>query len=266
MLAVCGWLAGVAGPANAASPWLLSEGMSKLSSSVYYSTADAYWDRDGVRHQGDCRSNNWSLNEHYEYGYSYYHTLFAEATVVDKACGPEQVGGVGDLRLGVRGRLNLYQNGKAWEASVIVPSGYSRDRPARLGYGRFGVEVGFAMRFGVREQTRSHGEYGASVRLWEGPPADQTQAYLKWSQQLSAAWDGWVKMEGNFSLRNAKEEPIESLDYNRLSDYDVVRLGLGLQWTPRRMWSVDFALYYDLWGRNTGCGTGVGISVSRTWE
>ncbi|MDH4322161.1 MAG: transporter [Desulfobulbaceae bacterium] len=248
----------------AAGAWMRSEGESHYSATLDYSASTDYWDSDGVRRDAGHRFESWNLSQQYEYGYSYYRTLYAAADLIQKKGEAGSAAGLGDLRLGMRGRLNRNENGRTWEAGVIIPSGYARDRQVRLGYGRFGVEVGLAMRF--LDRPRSHAETGVTVRLWEGPPAGQVRPYLKWTQQLTAKWEGWGELLGDFSLGNGKVESNTALGYDQLPEYDVLKAGLGVKYALPKDWSVGFGLYCDLWGRNVGSGVGGNVSVSRTWK
>ncbi len=247
----------------AAGSWLLSQGENQYTSSLSYSTSTAYWDSSGVLHESGQRSHSWSVNQRYEYGYSYYRTLYLSTDLIHKTSGSGSVSGLGDLMLGVRGRLNRYRNGLAWEAGVIVPTGYSRDRRIRLGYGRFGFEVALAMRFLGR--AKSHAEVEVKVRHWQGPPADQFRPSLKWVRQLTPNWNGWGEIQGVFSFGNGQLESIPGIDYDRLPEYDVIRVGLGVKHAFRRRWSLGLGLYWNVWGRNAGKSVGGDVSVSRSW-
>ncbi|WP_287963123.1 hypothetical protein, partial [Alcanivorax sp.] len=105
-----------------AGDWMRSAGESGLGVSLEYGTADHYWNRFRKLLKDNCTSNDWKLFLHYEYGYSYDYTLFGNTALDTRRCGNRHSSGLGDIRLGVRGRLNPFRNGSTWELSVLVPT------------------------------------------------------------------------------------------------------------------------------------------------
>lgn len=256
-----------------ANAWLRSEGEHLIYTSLSYSTSYRYWDRNGDRRDKSDRSKNYGASFHYEYGLSYYYTIYAGTDYAMNTYADEESKGIGDLSLGVRGRINKLRNGRAWHLTAIVPTGYSRDINQRLGYGRFGLEGGVAFQFldeNTKQTIKSHGEWGAAVRMYEGPPATQFRTYVKWNQDLSAdpqGWGSWAKLEGNFSpLDDGEEEPGVDATSDHFAEYDVVSGEIGLKHPLFTNWSFSAALHKNLWGRNASQSWGARIGLSTSWQ
>jgi len=133
-------------------------------SDLSFTGGDHYWNVNRNSIPSICKRRNASLLQGYEYGYSYFHTIFANVSLAYRKCGQinlrarinRQTGrlsrpaqtilggrttGIGDIELGVRTRLN-HRNTAAWEAVMIIPTGYDNTNPSRLGRGAFGLGVG----------------------------------------------------------------------------------------------------------------------------
>lgn len=246
-----------------AGGWLRSEGEYSYSAHVQGSSADQSWDENGNDIQSSCTSNNRSLTHEFEYGYSYYRTFFGKVSMASSDCGNDEVSGFSDIFLGVRGRLNLYKNGNAWEAILIVPSGYDNGRSNRLGYGEVGLDLGL---YGSTKITPKVSiSYGGSVRFWAGPPADQLRLKLSGSYRLNTVWSYTASVESNFSLGNGRLAPIASLNGDFNTEFDVVRVLTGIRHNLTRGLSVGAGLFSSVWGRDTSQRDGLYLNLSYVW-
>jgi len=156
---------------------MLQEGENLYISDLAFSGGNSRWDVQRNKIPSICKRRNVALIQGYEYGYSYFHTVFANATLAFRHCGQinraarvraggaiipaitltsGQSSGLGDLEVGVRTRLN-HRNTAAWEALLIIPTGYDNNSPARLGRGALGLGLGvlFASR-----------KYNVAVNPW----------------------------------------------------------------------------------------------------
>lgn len=261
-----------------AGNWMRNQGESAYLASLDHSSSSSYWDRDGILRDSACRSDSTSLNQYYEYGYSYHYTVFAGASLEDRKCGTHSASGLGDVLLGIRGRLNPERNGETWELKMTLPTGYSRTVPVRLGYGRVGLEAGVGFRTRGEPYNRedpyqpsyartpdSYWEYGASLRLWQGAPASQVGAYAKWTRILDEKWIFAAAAEGEFSLGDGKTENVDFVSHDRLPEYDVIRGMLEFKYLLDREWTVAISPKANLWGRNVGRSSGASVSIHRTW-
>ncbi len=246
-----------------AGGWLRSEGEHRYGAHLQGSTSDKSWDRDGNDEISSCTSKNRSLTHDYEYGYSYYRTLFGRISMSSSECGNDKVSGFSDLYLGVRGRLKLYKNGYAWEAILIIPSGYDSDRSNRLGYGEVGLDLGI---YGTSKiSQKSSINYGGSLRFWAGAPADQLRTKLRWSYRHSDKWSYNAALAGNFSLNNSDSAPFNSLTGDFESEFDVIRAEIGVRRRLSRRLGVGAGVFKTLWGRDTSQREGLFINMGYVW-
>lgn len=249
-----------------AGAWMRSGGEYRYAASVDYSTSDRYYDEGSDLQTAPCAAGNYYLNQSLEYGASYYYTVFGDISGAVKSCGAENNAGISDLRVGIRGRLDPYRNGRTWEFAVIIPTGYSRTEPSRLGYGRIGMELGVHGRFKAGGAVR-HSHYwstGAEIRLWDGPPADQFQTYVRYSMPVGdAGLDFGV--DGEFSLGNGRPAPTEYVNQTRLDEYDRITVRASLNYRVGRDWRLAYRLSRAVWGRHTDASTSIGVTLSRSW-
>lgn len=174
------WIAGLMCVAPAyAGVGMLQEGENLYIADVTFTGGNSRWDVTRNKLASFCKRRNVALVQGYEYGYSYFHTVFANATLAYRHCGQinraarinRQTGrvrpgftrlagrsaGLGDLEIGVRTRLN-HHNTAAWEALLIIPTGYDNTSPARLGRGALGLGLGVV--FASRNQSVAVNPWG----------------------------------------------------------------------------------------------------------
>lgn len=246
-----------------AGGWLRSEGEHRYSAHLQGSSSDTSWDKDGNDVKSSCTSKGRSLTHEYEYGYSYYRTFFGKVSMSSSECGADKVSGFSDIALGVRGRLDLYKNGSAWEAMLIIPSGYDNERSNRLGYGEVGLDLGLYGSNKVSKKTTL--SYGGSLRLWAGPPSDQIRLKAGWSHKYNKQWSYSADVEGNFSLNNGKPSPIASINGDFETEFDVIRLQFGVRRNLDNNWSIGAGLFSSVWGRDTSQRDGLYLNLSYVW-
>jgi len=249
--------------ASQAGGWLRSEGEHRYSAYLQSSSADKSWDRDGNDVNSSCTSKDNSITHEYEYGYSYYRTYFGKVSMASSKCGQDKSSGFGDVYLGVRGRLNLYKNGQAWEAIVIIPTGYDNTKSNRLGYGEPGLELGLYSSRRLNEKSTL--TYGGSLRFWAGAPADQFRTKIGWTYKKNKTWSYHANLSGNFSLNNGKESLTPSIDGDFESEFDVIRGEIGLRRSLGKRLSLGAGLFKNLWGRNVSQRDGIFVSLSYVW-
>ncbi|MCF6235759.1 MAG: hypothetical protein L3J70_05200 [Gammaproteobacteria bacterium] len=254
---------------QAASPWMRSETEKYYWAGISYSTGDQRWDDNSDLKKAGCRNSDLYMHHKFEYGYSYYHTLIAGLSVASANCGDDNLTGVGDLTLGIRGRLDKYTNGKSWEITMIIPTGYERDNSSRLGNGRFGIEGGVAWLFrsknrGVPSPLSWQG--GTSIRLWQGPPADQFLSYLSVQRQITTVGKIGLRISGDFSFQNESPEKTKFENRTRLTDFDKVRAAISWSSRINARWSYQTSVGHVLWGRNVTNNLTIGVNISHDWS
>jgi len=157
---------------------MLQEGENLYISDLGFAGGNSRWDVQRNKIPSICNRRNLSLIQGYEYGYSYFHTIFATATFAYRHCGQinraarvragggvvpgttllsGQSSGLGDVEVGVRTRFN-HHNTAAWEALLIIPTGYDNNSPSRLGRGALGLGLGVL--FASRKRNIAESPWG----------------------------------------------------------------------------------------------------------
>lgn len=224
VFAAAGWLCLLlSNLAVAGNNWLRDEGEAAYIAGVQYGATNQLFDKQGKLVPFPCAYSGQSLNQSLEYGYSYHYTLLADVPLQRYTCGQNSVAGIGDVALGVRGRIDDTTNGQAWEVKLLIPGGYNQNPPVpnpkpagympmRLGYGELGVEMGayFGESFDsygtdpyepqAADNQPNHFAFGSYARVWRGAPATQIGGYGRWNRALSANWGVGANLGVNWTL------------------------------------------------------------------
>jgi len=242
-------LGAICGRANA-SAWLRSEAESYLTLRAEYSMANQQWDRNGNIEDLGCNLSGRWLSGYYEYGYSYYYTIFGQVSAESRSCGNDRASGVEDVVIGVRGRINPYRNGRAWEVKLFIPSGYSTTSAARIGNGEFGLELAAARRdpLIVDKVTNFKTiliEYGAAIRLWSGPPPEEVLSYVKLTNHLNTLWTLSFLVNGNFSINDGDPTGTSVIPSEPVAGYKLLKgtLELSRRITPKWRAAVGYSAH-----------------------
>lgn len=251
-----------------AGTWMLSRDELAYNAQLAYSTSDHYWDQQRNLQSANCRSGDWSINQQVEYGWSYYHTVFAEAALLDKQCGPRAATGLGDLTLGVRGRWDVFRNGRTWEASLILPTGYDAKDPARLGYGQIGLDLSAGIRW-IRNETYLYGFDAVSAEVgykhWFGSAAGQLGVNAKATRKMANLDSIYLSSSLALSMRNGSTESFTPGNLTLLGDYDQFAAALGWSHPLGKRQSISLEYGRTLWGRNTGQSDALRLNYHHTW-
>ena len=252
----------VAGPLHAASG-LRSEDERLYAASLGYLAATDEWDNDGDLLPNGCRSEYTGWSNYGEYGFSYYYTGFAKLAVAQSKCGDESRTGFSDLKLGIRGRINLYRNDRAWEIEATIPTRRGEVSGRRLGCGAFGLagNVDFKEEF----VTNQYFEYGASVQLWEEPLAHQFRPHIGGSGHITKFWSWGLDLIGSLPLGEGEGDPGALL-----SDCGTEGKSLRGATQLKYKWT-DFTSFHcggsaALWGRDVSRSRGVSCGFTRLWK
>lgn len=259
----------IVGPGSAyADNWMRSEEEGYYKVSLEYDTTNDRWNQDRKLETMSCTPRNWRLSNSYEYGWSYYQTLFGSIDYMNRNCGDNEASGIGDLTLGFRRRLNIYRNGRTWEAAAIIPTGYSTTDTATIGSGLYGLRFGlfgsFGDKHGVGGEYGSNVELGSNVYFWEGSAAEQFSAYLKYNFAATEESHLYTALEGDFALNNRSNQQATTINPVSDSGYDRVNLRIGYSRRASLYWRVSFEATSVMWGRNTNDSNSVTVNFSRS--
>jgi len=246
-----------------AGSYLRSADELSYSSSLGYTWATRQWNEQRELEVTGCR-REYNYNSHYlEYGWSYYHTLFGGALLATSHCGSDTHTGFGDLRLGVRGRTNLYQNHRAWELIATVPTERG-DASPRLDCGAHGLAGNYARKDELSPSFALSS--GVGVQLWEGPLAHELDGKLGVSGPLR----GLGRLRWGFDLD--ARAPLEGggAVASDISDCGtsgkLLKAGVRLGATVSRDLYMDCGYFRAVWGEDATLSQGFTCGVSRTWQ
>jgi len=251
-----------------AGTWMRSEDEGYYSAGLTYETATDHWDNNRVRAPMSCKAKNKTLTQSYEYGWSYYRTLFGSVNLVDRDCGGSQTGasGVGDVELGMRGRLNVFRNGRTWELAAILPTGYSTTGSSRLGNGLYGFKMGAYGRFSDQGQddlvAKPTYELGGDVTIWQGSAPEHLHAYSKGTLPVFHRFWVYAMGSGDLSLSNRSTVYDSSNNTYRTYGYDKITARLGVSFKVSKSWRFSLEGSNVLWGRNVSDSNTISLYLS----
>jgi len=249
-------------PASAfAGNWMRSEDEFYFKGSVAYDSASTHWDRDGKLTDMSCTARNWTHNQNYEYGLSYYRTVFGTFDYMDRRCGNVADAGLGNLSFGIRGRLNLYRNGRTWETALILPSKFTRLYGLRLGvFGSFGEGKI------ISNEVGTNFELGANVYVWEGTAPEQLASYIKFNIAPSSKRRFYTALEGDYALGDRNK--VYNTTINKVENYGYDRLNLRLGYSQKVSlnWRMSIEAKSVLMGRNVSKTNGVTLGFSTSLD
>jgi hypothetical protein len=256
-----------------AGDWMLSEGEQTLYASLSLSQADSYWDDQRALQQDSCSSRDWRTTLHYEYGYSYYRTLFASTAFERNQCGSESAVGVPDVKLGMRGRVNPFRNGFSWELAAIIPVNGDRLDRRKPGNGLFGIEAGLFRSYlddpyekPFTEVTQGIWGWGLGATLWAEGAGQELWGELNWRRRLNDQWRFKTWLSGYYAIGGSGAGAGDILSSRKAIDYDKLTLGARFSRKLTRNSSLGLALEQALWGRNTSQDTTLKLEFFKSWE
>jgi len=248
-----------------AGSYMQSAGDINYSTSLGYIWATQRWDTERQLVDSGCR-RDYTFNSHFvEYGYSYYHTLYGGVNLAQTRCSPDSKSGLGDVRLGIRGRTDVYQNHHAWELEATIPTSRDTTSSLRLGCGAFGLAGNLAH----QDKVLPWLSVGASagVQLWEAPLAHQGEAELSLSGNFGrgSRWSYDLDLGGRVPLQDDSSTIGSDIS-------DCGTRGKLVRGTHRLGYAVTDVVYAQcgyfrsLWGEDVSRSQGVYCGLSRLWK
>jgi len=264
---------------------MLGGGESLYTSNLSLSAGNAHWDGRRLRIPSACKRRNASLTQGYEYGYSYFHTLIAHVSFAYRQCGQDVAGGVvslagqaaglGDVELGVRTRLN-HRSTAAWEASLIIPTGYDNNSPSSLGRGALGLALG--LRFssdGTMSKKSSWGwKLGSTFRYFFASKGHSLSSFAAVNYAFTETnfeqTGNFLSFRVNNSFGFANNGVQRVLFFNQiqrsLTNSDVTSVSVAYSHAFKNGWSTNARLGRALFGRNAPIDYTAGWGVSYRWK
>lgn len=251
-----------------------SEGDSVGSTGAIYSVADSFWKRDGELVKYSTKQQQGIYYLYYEYGYSYYYTLFTSTAWIYSDRGTTTESGVDDVRLGIRGRLNPFRNGRTWQITAILPVRRWEIAGYRPGEGKYGMDAGVFYRslpdlyenpFTEYPHSIWGGGLGATYR--SGGVGGELWGYGKWEKQIfSPSWNIEIKLSGLSSFTGGESGGVDIYGPNDSYHYDWAASEISFRYRLSMTSSINLSYKQDLWGRNVNKSENIQIGISTTWK
>jgi len=297
MLAMLAMLAGLWCVSSAnAGVGMLQEDENLYIGDVSFSGGNTHWDVQRNKIDSLCKRRNVSLIQGYEYGYSYFHTVFANVTFGYRKCGQinraprRRVGGgvrpgftllggratgVGDVEVGVRTRLN-HQNTAAWEALLIIPTGYDNGNPSRLGRGAFGLGLGviFASRKRNIKDSPWGWKLGSRFTYFFSGKGNTLRSFVTANYAFS---DSNFEQSGDFASMSiihnvsfARNGVQRQIFFNQapasMTNSDQTKFQLGYSHSFGNGWSGSIRGSKAFFGRNSPVDYTLGLGLAYRWR
>lgn len=260
-----GWLLLCVSIGTHASSYMHSEGELYYRAGLGYSAADQAWDADGNLEDIGCRSERSSFSHQLEYGYSYYYNLFGRLGLSESRCGTKDKQGLGDLVLGIRGRLHPYLNFHSWELEAVVPLQSGGPGEARVGCGALGLSGSVDVSRRVRPWLSAG--YGAGLHFWEAPLAHQakTKAQLGGPFGLDSPFGWFLGLAAEAPLTDRPVDPAATVD-DCGTQARGVRASTEIRYRYNPEISVGCGVNAVLWGEDMSRSRGFSCAISHLWE
>jgi len=287
MIAFCIFMTGLLMvPSAHAGVGMLAGGESLYNSDLGFSGGNAVWDSTRQKVPSVCKRRNASLVQGYEYGYSYFYTVYANVTFAHRRCGqnnnrnaPPTIGGqstgIGDFEIGMRARLN-HANTAAWEATLIIPGGYNGNSPSALGRGALGLSLGlkFASDSGLSQRSSWAWKLGSKFTYYFATKGNSITSF----GQVSYAFTETnfeqtgdflsLRVNNNFAMANNGIQ--QQLFFNQvqssLTNSDSTSLSLGYSHAFGNGWSTNARIGKAFFGRSAPIDYTAGWGLSYRWE
>lgn len=257
-----------------ANAWMQSEGNSVGATGAGYSLSDGFWKKDGELVQYPTRHQQANYYLYYDYGYSYYYNLFASTSWNYRDSGTSTDSGIDDIRIGIRGRLNVFRNGRTWQITAIIPTRQWGLTGYRPGEGKYGIDAGIFYRLLPDLYENPFAKYsgnifggGLGTTLRSGGVGGEVWGYGNWQRKLfSPLWYVEIKLSALSSFAGGESGSVDIYGPNDSFHYDQVTSDISLSYHFSRRTGINLGYKRDLWGRNINKNESVHIGISTTWK
>lgn len=257
-----------------AGPWMQSEGDSVGATGISYSQADRFWNRDSKLIRYSDKHHEATYYLYGEYGYSYYYNLIASTGWNYRDDGIIKENSIDDIKIGVRGRLNVFRNGRTWQVNAIIPTRKGDLTGSRPGGGKAGIDAGIYYRFIPDPYEKpftvhNQGIWGAGlgITLRSGGIGSELWAYGKWEKNIfSPSWQGGFKLSALSSFAGAESGSVDIYGPNDTYQYNQITSELLIKYHLNRSMTINAAYVRDLAGRNINRNEGVHVGISTSWK
>jgi len=223
----------------------------------YNYSAEKYWDKSGNKRDIGCTYRKKESAIYGEYGYSNETTITLRIPYIDVKCGEDSASGIGDIELGMIRKLKKWDKGIiSSQGLLIIPTGYSIDKPVRVGYNRIGAEIALLGGYSIKNTFL---EGGAGFRYYAGYPSEQIRAYAR----IGHTFNNLLIMDTldlQYGLWTGKKKTI-GLDVTLEPNYRLLQNDLFLGIKISNQATLGLGWIEALWGRNVGEGRNIYLQL-----
>ncbi len=285
-------------PSAYAGVGMLAGGESLYNSDLGFSGGNTIWDTNRSKRLSVCKRRNAHLVQGYEYGYSYFYTVYANVTFAYRSCGEifrsmrinrvtgkirpaqttfgGQAAGIGDLQIGLRARLN-HANTAAWEVALIIPGGYDGNSPSALGRGALGLSLGlkFASDKGVSQKSSWAWKLGSKLTYFFASKGNSIASFGQVSYAFTETnfeqTGDFLSLRVNNSFAMANNGLQQQLFFNQipssLTNSDSTSLSLAYSHAfIKSGWSTNVRVGKAFFGRSSPVDYTAGWGISYRWD
>jgi len=248
----------VGGVAYAAA-WLQEQGKGQMIHSVYHYSADKFLDVDGNKLD---QTSFFKLedNIYIEYGLREDITLGLNPSIQMMEQGAEYTWGLADTE--IFARKKMWQN----DASVFsiqplikIPGPYNKDRNLKLGNKQVDLELRtlFGHGFSIKDKDL-FSNFELAYRYRAGEPGNQ----IKFDATIGLKQnDNLMFVLQSFNSLAVTSPEVNSFNSVNSTDYDLSKIQISAVSKISPDKSVQLGVFKDVWGKNTGSGGGILLSL-----
>lgn len=236
-----------------------------IAPQVNYYTTDQYWNKSGsskpLSKYGPFIKKEISI--YAEYGLNSKNTITFK-TALDELQqnnpmnGVQKSGGFTEFNVGLI--HNIYIKGPyalSVYGQILLPNGQNpAEHVPLVGYGRAGIESGILFGGYFNE---AFFDTGLGYRAYFGYPSNQIRAYATTGINLTPSWQGLLSVYGDFGTNSGAS--FKSGNVILQPYYQLVQVSLSMRYRMVPGLSIVPNITMPVWGRNTGQGYSVGMSL-----
>ena len=235
-------------------PWGKRKGEIFIVPQFYKYSAKKYWDKKGNKRDIGCKYDKSEYAMYGEYGFSAKTTLLFRIPYISVECGKDSASGVGDIEAGFLRKLIKKGSGiVSLQTILIIPAGYSINKPVRIGYGRPGAEIYLLSGYGFK---KAFIEGGVGFRYYAGYPSEQLRTYGRLGFKPVKRFMVMNTLELHYGLETGEQKNV-GRNVTLEPNYKLLQNDLFITFKVGRRLNLGAGWIESLWGRNVGVGRSI---------
>lgn len=231
------------------SPWGQKENELFIATQFYTYSAKKYWNNSGNKKDIGCTYRKNESAIYGEYGYSNKTTITLRIPYIDSKCGENTAYGISDIELSMIRKLKEQDKSIiSAQCLLLMPTGYSIDKPVRIGYNRIGTEFDLIGGYSIKNTIF---EGGTGFRYYAGYPSEQIRAYARIGYIFGNILLIMDTLDLQYGLMTGKKKTI-GFGVTVEPNYKLLQNDLFFGFKLNEQITFGFGWIKALWGRNVG--------------